>query len=138
NGILTISDFVTSTVFSLQIVPVVTDYFISGTSSLQLYGSGFVEGAATYTYAGGSTQDTSVSAGPDVFNHATFDNTGVTLPEHLHGFGNVTVTTAGGTSAPAFLKEIETGNSRVTGLAFDPAAPEQFWYGDTNSPGKLH
>ena len=49
---------------TLQIVPVVTGLSVNSNGYSYIYGSGFVEGASTYTYAGGSVTDTSTSSSP--------------------------------------------------------------------------
>ena len=106
NGVATLSVLGSSTVLTLQIVPTLTSYSIDGTNTLRLFGTGLQEGSAsnavTYNFAGGSVTDTAGTAGPDVYNNISgSDNTAVYLPsEPVHGFGTVTTTTAGGTSAP--------------------------------------
>ena len=73
---------------------------------------GLQEGSAanpvTYNFTGGTVTDTSASSGPDVQNDVSgSDNAEVYLPnEPVHGFGTVTTTTAGGTSAPLALNEL--------------------------------
>ena len=84
---------------TLQIVPVVTGLSVNSDGTSYIYGSGFVEGASTYTYAGGSVTDTSTSSSPiDVYSSGTVAYLNGVLPQH--GLGGFTVTSAGGTSAP--------------------------------------
>ena len=98
----------------LQIVPTVTLLGLSG-DQLQLFGRGFVEDGTTYAFAGLNLADSDgaidVSAwayGNDV---AYFNN----LPNF--GFGNLTVTSAGGTSAPLTLDLLR----HTAGTAYDTA-----------------
>ncbi len=111
----------------LQIVPTLTSYLVSFTD-LELVGSGFVEDATTYTVAGAVVVDSGGSTSPDVFFsfQTQFDNTGVEFTEPVHGPGVVTVTTAGGTSAPLTLNEIRPGIGSLDGVAFDVSSG-QLW-----------
>jgi hypothetical protein len=128
----------------LQIVPVVSGYNVNGTNTLQLFGSGFQEGSASntvsYNFAGATVSDTSSSSGADVSNAngAGHDNNAVLLTEPVHGLGNVTVTTAGGTSAPLSLNELETGDGLLRDVAFDPSNPNQLWVADNANPAVIH
>ena len=136
NGIATLSWLGSSTTQTLQIVPKLTAYDVSG-STLQLFGSGLVEGASTYTLPGTAVVDTAVSGGPDVLNNVSgSDNTYVNLTEPAHGQGVVTVTTAGGTSAGLSLNAFNP----AVGAIGDVAAVTSsglVWVSDTNNPGKL-
>ena len=49
---------------TLDVVPMVTGLSVNSNGYSYIYGSGFVEGASTYTYAGGSVTDTSTSSSP--------------------------------------------------------------------------
>ena len=107
----------------LQIVPTIQSYDVS--SHLYVYGSGFVEGALTATFAGGEQKDTATnvqpSPGADIYSRDGFDNGAVRLDgEPVHGFGPLTITTAGGTSAPFALNELTQGFGNLRDVAFDP------------------
>jgi uncharacterized protein YjiK len=108
----------------LQIVPTIQSYDVS--SHLYVYGSGFVEGALTAKFAGGEQKDTATnvqpSPGADVYSRDGFDNGVVRLDgEPVHGFGPMTISTAGGTSAPFALNELTQGFGNLRDVAFDPA-----------------
>ncbi|HSV15380.1 MAG TPA: hypothetical protein VLI90_14060, partial [Tepidisphaeraceae bacterium] len=143
NGVTTLSVLGSSASQTLQIVPTLTSYNVNSVNSLNLYGTGLQEGSATntvtYNFAGGSVSDTAANSGPDVQNNVSgSDNTFVTLTEPVHGFGTVTTTTAGGTSAPLVLNEFETGLGLIRGIAIDPANPTHLWVADNANPAKIH
>ena len=94
----------------LQVVPTLTGYNVAGTT-LQLFGSGLVEGNnASYQLAGGATVTRhGEHAGPDVFFRRVRQRRGSNIGEPVHGLGRVTVTTAGGTSAPLAVNELRPG-----------------------------
>ena len=48
------------------------------------------------------------------------------------------MTTAGGTSAPIALNEMETADGFLRDLAMDPNNPNQVWVADNANPAKLH
>ena len=50
----------------------------------------------------------------------------------------MTTTTAGGTSAPFALNEMETGDGYLRDVAMDPNNPGQVWVADNGNPAKLH
>jgi hypothetical protein len=50
----------------------------------------------------------------------------------------VTVTTAGGTSAPMTLNEMEPADGYLRDVAMDPSNPGQVWIADNANPAKLH
>ena len=103
----------------LQMVPTLTSYNVSG-STLQLFGSGLVEGNnASYQFAGATVTDTAPNSGPDVGSFS-FDNGVVNIPEPVHGLGGVTVTTAGGTSAALAVNELKV-SSTLSDVALDPS-----------------
>ena len=142
NGVTTLSVLGSSSAPTLQIVPVLSGYSVDGTDTLRLYGLGLQEGSAantvTYNFAGGSISDTSGSGGPDVYNNSP-DNSAVYLPaEPVHGFGPVTTTTAGGTSAPLTLNEFQTGDGYIRDIAAVPGQPNELWVADNGNPAKLH
>ena len=77
----------------LQIVPVVTSFDENG--RIQLFGKGFVEGASTYQFAGGAVVDSQLTdSDANVLGNAV-DNDRADVDNPAHGFGPVTVTTAG-------------------------------------------
>jgi len=108
-----------------------------------LFGSGFVEGASSYNFAGASVTDTPADANNvDVYydaassvqNGSAYLNR-TALP--THGLGNVSVSTAGGSSAPLTLNSVRVN---VTGtspgdVAVDAAG--KLWVGDYTNPGHL-
>ncbi|MHC5112427.1 MAG: beta strand repeat-containing protein, partial [Planctomycetota bacterium] len=106
----------------LQIVPVVTSADINNsTPNLRLDGSGFVEGNDTvYTLGNGSVTDTSTNTTINVFSSGSAVN--VTTP--VHGLGNVTVQTTGGTSAPVAVNWLHPGLGQLHDVAFDATANE--------------
>ncbi len=129
------TDFADGT-FLLQIVPTITRVdafagFNATNASIELFGSGFIEGNGT-EYRAGSTvvPDLSTVTGPDVFGgfdaNGTFvENAGafLTMPLNDGSFGPISVTTAGGTSAPFVVGEL-TGIIS-TALSGTPADPTQ-------------
>ena len=119
----------------LQIVPTLSSYNVYTTNGVQLFGTGLVEGASTYSFAAASVVDTATGSGADVFNSGGIDNSGVNVSEPVHGFGSVTATTAGGTSAPLTLNELEPGDGLLRDVAF---AGGQLWVVDNGSPAKIH
>ena len=125
----------------LQIVPVVTGYTDNG-GTLTLAGGGFVEGAASYNLPGVTVTDTAANSGPDVVESAYnpnlgyIDNTGVNIPEPVHGAGNVTVTTAGGRSAPLALNVFNPGVGNLGDVAAVTSSG-LVWVSDSNNPGNL-
>jgi len=117
----------------LQIVPVVTGYDVNG-GNLILNGKGFLEGAATYTLGNTVLTDTAGNVGPDVYYDG---NDTVQFGEPAHGFGPLTVTTAGGTSAPFQLNEATLPYGYLRDVAFDAATGDIWVTGDSNQPGRL-
>ena len=93
---------------ALQIVPVLdsvdfTSIAGDGSSAqVVLRGAGFTEGVGTYRFGNVDVIDNSVGQGPDVRGQFIRDNDSVflTLPTTGDYHGAVTVTNAGGTSAP--------------------------------------
>ena len=143
NGITTLSMLGSSTVLPLQIVPTLSSYYVNSVGSLRLYGTGLQEGSAnntvTYNFTGGSVSDTAANSGPDVQNYISgSDNNFVDRAEPVHGFGTVTTTTAGGTSAPLTINELQTGDGLLRSLAMNTANPTQIWVGDNGNPAALH
>ena len=96
---------------AFQIVPVVnfadfTSVSSDGSSAAAVIrGVGFTEGVGTYTFATTSVVDTNTQTGPDVYydtsaGYRLNGQVGLTVPLNGNVYGAVTVTTAGGTSAP--------------------------------------
>jgi hypothetical protein len=125
----------------LQIVPTVTSADIQ--FSTVLFGTGFVEGSGTYNFAGNSAADTPADGNTniDVASDAVDQNRRVNITRtglSRHGLGNVTITTAGGTSAPFALNTLRlnvTGPS-LGDVAVDPASGN-FWVSDQANPAHL-
>jgi hypothetical protein len=67
------------------------------------------------------------------------NNGRVNMTDPVHGIGNLTVTTAGGTSAPLVLNEVRTAvPDQAFDMAFD-AASGHVWMADSNTnPNALH
>ena len=144
NGVTQLGVIGAANPMTLQIVPKLTSYAVDGTDTLRLFGTGLQEGSAgntvTYNFAGGTVSDTTANSGPDVYNTVSgSDSTAVYLPsEPVHGFGTVTTTTAGGTSAPMTLNEMQPADGYLRDLAMDPSNPGQMWIADNANPAKLH
>ena len=143
NGVTQLGVIGAANPITLQIVPVLTSAQIIGTDSIRLFGRGLQEGSVvntvSYNFAGGTTTDTSAGAGPDVQNNVSgSDNTFVDMTDPVHGFGSVTTTTAGGTSAPMTLNEMEPADGYLRDVAMDPSNPGQAWIADNGNPAKLH
>jgi hypothetical protein len=132
----------------LQIVPVLKRYDENG-ANLSLIGSGFVEGATRYDLAGQSITDSAINAGADVTY--VYDATlgyiyggGVTLNAATlprYGLGNVSITTAGGTSAPLALNALRPGSDTTAvgelgDVAVDPTSGA-LWVVDLTNPGHI-
>ncbi len=131
----------------LQIVPVLKSFDENG--SLNLYGAGFVEGDSNLVLAGVSMTTRWSTPGrhhvllrqharcsTSTTAAATF--TAATLPRY--GLGNVTVTTAGGTSAALALNVMRPGSdSASVGALGDVAvnAAGNLWVSDTANPSRL-
>jgi hypothetical protein len=134
----------------LQVVPTLT-----GFSGYSLSGSGLVEGATRYDFPGAATVvDDNVGAGFDVTSPYYYDDDQLpsddssrdrayldTTALRAHGTGGLTVSTAGGTSAPLALNALRPGSdSATTGaladVAVDPASGA-LWTLDQANPGNL-
>ena len=143
NGVTKLSILGASTSVTLQIVPVVTSAHVNGTNAIQFFGTGFQEGSAgntvSYNFAGASVTDTAANTGPDVSNNVSgSDNTFVNIAEPAHGFGTISVKTAGGTSASIALNDMGTGVGFLRDIAMNPANPGQVWAMDNANPATLH
>ena len=142
NGVTRLQVFGSATQPLLQIVPTLTGFDL--TDHTTLFGSGFVEGASTYHLAGVDRTDTpaDINSTVDVSFNQTFtaDNGRVDLYQAAlptHGLGPVTVTTAGGTSAPLTLNALRVAveGSSLGDVAVNAAG--QLWVSDYTSPGHL-
>src|SRR5262249_21940774 len=103
---------------------------------LQLFGEGFVEGGGTYNLPSATVTDTSISNSPVDVVSSGVDNGAVNIPEPQHGLGNVTVTTAGGTSAPLAVNELDPGQGYLHDVAFD-TTNNRLWVVDNNNAQKI-
>jgi hypothetical protein len=139
NGAFALQVFGSSSQPLLQIVPTLTRY--DQQSSPYLYGTGFVENASSYNFAGVTATDIAGDTNIDVY-YGDLDQNGrayldrTALP--THGLGNVTVTTAGGTSAPFALNVLQV-NVTGTNLGDIAVAPSSgaIWITDYTNPGHL-
>jgi hypothetical protein len=144
NGVYSLQVFGSSTQPLLQIVPVLTRLDFNG--SLLLYGAGFVEGSSQYSVGGVSVGDTVVNNGVDVSYYydsargayiygglATLDSADLAS----YGFGNVIVTTAGGTSAAVALNQLKLNIAGTDPGDVAVNAAGQLWVSDYTNPGHL-
>ena len=136
NGAFTLQVLGSATQPLLQIVPTLTSFDQQG--GIYLYGTGFAENASSYAFAGASVADTDGNI--DVYyntdqNGRAYLNT-TALP--THGLGNVTVTTAGGTSAPLALNvvQVAVAGTSLGDVAIDPSTGAM-WVSDYTNPGHL-
>ncbi|SEF48157.1 Ig-like domain (group 3) [Nitrosospira multiformis ATCC 25196] len=142
NGVASLQVFGSASQPLLQIVPKLTGFDVQS-GALYLYGSGFVEGASSYGFAGATVADSRVNGGVDVYyntdqnGRAYLDNS--TLPRH--GLGGLTVTTAGGTSAALDLNLLRPGSDTgaiglLGDVAVDPVTGA-LWVSDNSNPGHI-
>ncbi|MGE0642375.1 MAG: Ig-like domain-containing protein [Nitrospira sp.] len=142
NGVTLLQVFGSATQPLLQIVPTLTGFDIGGFAvATTLFGSGLVEGASTYRFTGAEVTDSPADVNSTIdVGFFTADNGRVDLyPTALptHGLGNVTVTTAGGTSTPLPLNAVRV---TVEGINLGDVAVNaagQVWVSDSASPGHL-
>ena len=114
-----------TTAATLQVVPVVTAAAMNGTASAQIQGLGFEEGnGSIYSFAGATLVNSSSSSGPDVIydyaNGSDVSNGLVNLAPPTSGAGSLTVTTAGGTSAPFAWDAIDPNLGDLSDVAVNP------------------
>jgi hypothetical protein len=142
NGAFTLQLFGSSSQPLLQIVPTITSYDVQDRTVL--FGSGFVEGATSYSFPGANVTDTPADASNtiDVWYDAPTSNQNgsaylnrTALP--THGIGNATITTAGGTSAPLALNSVRVNipGTNLGDVAVD--ATGKLWVTDQGNPGHL-
>ena len=103
----------------------VTAAAMNGTASAQIQGLGFEEGnGSIYSFAGATLVDSSSSSGPDVIydyaNGSDVSNGLVNLAPPTSGAGSLTVTTAGGTSAPFAWDAIDPNLGDLSDVAVNP------------------
>ena len=139
NGAFTLQMFGSTSQPLLQIVPTITSVDVQDRTVL--FGSGYVEGAATYNFAGASVTDTPADPNNiDVYYDSVDQNRSAYLNRSAlptHGLGNVTVTTAGGTSAAFALNSVRVS---VAGTSLGDVAVDasgKLWVGDYTNPGHL-
>ena len=138
NGAARLWVFGSSTQPLLQIVPTVASDVLTG-GNLQAAGTGFAEAASTYTVANKTVVDTAANAGPDVFEqYPTYVPNGtVNIPELVHGYGSLVVTTAGGSSAAYPVNYANPGFGYLRDVAVDPTS-NATWTIDNASPAVIH
>ncbi|WP_457334994.1 hypothetical protein [Rhizobacter sp. P5_C2] len=142
NGVVALQIFGSANQPLLQIVPTLSGADIQ--SRTVLLGSGFVEGNASYSFAGATVSDSALDAGNhiDVFNDGVDQNRLVNIDRTAlpaHGLGNVSVTTAAGSSAAFALNTLRVNlppGAGIGDVAVDPASA-QLWVSDQASPAHL-
>jgi hypothetical protein len=143
NGAFTLQVFGSASQPLLQIVPTLTEFDIQDRTVL--FGSGFVEGATSYSFAGASVVDSAADANTnniDVYYAANFStqNGSAYLNRNAlpsYGMGEVSISTAGGISAPLALNTIRVSaaGTSLSDVAVDGAG--KLWVSDYNNPGHL-
>ena len=143
NGAFTLQVFGSAMQPLLQIVPTLTSYDQQG-SGVTLFGSGYVEGASSYAFTAATVTDTPADPGNiDVYYNIDFSAQNgrttinrIALP--IHGAGNVTVSTAGGTSAALDLNlvQVAVAGTSLGDVAIDPNTGAM-WVSDYTSPGHI-
>ena len=109
---------------------------------LVLFGSGLVENASTYSFTGATVTDTAADNNTiDVYYASGEQNRSAYLNRTAlptHGFGPVSVTTAGGTSAALALPVVQVAveGTSLGDVAIDSASGAM-WVSDYTSPGHL-
>jgi hypothetical protein len=140
NGAFGLQVFGSSSQPMLQIVPTISSVDVQDRTVV--FGSGFVEGGSTYTFAGASVTDTpALGNSADVYYSAYSAYNGSAYLDRgalpAHGLGNVTVTTAGGTSAAFAFNSVRvsvSGNA-LGDVAVDAAG--KLWVNDMANPTHL-
>ncbi|MGS0756098.1 beta strand repeat-containing protein, partial [Roseateles sp. GG27B] len=140
NGAYSLQVFGSASQPLLQIVPTISSIDIQDRTVL--FGSGYVEGGSTYTFAGASVTDTPADPNNiDVYYDSVEQNRSAYLNRTAlptHGLGNVTVSTAGGTSAAFALNtvRVDAAGTSLGDVAVDPVSGK-LWVGDQANPGHL-
>jgi len=141
NGVISLQVLGSTSQPRVQIVPTLTSVDIQSNTTL-LFGSGLIEGASTYNFIGATVTDSAADSGNtiDVNTDNIFDNHAVGINRTAlptHGVGNVTVSTAGGTSTPFALNTVRVAVTSNPGdVAFDPTSGN-LWVSDQASPTHL-
>ncbi|MGB8166337.1 MAG: Ig-like domain-containing protein, partial [Chthoniobacteraceae bacterium] len=114
----------------LQIVPTLADIDVAIFGSnyrgqtVRLRGSGFIEGTSTINFGTAQVVDSSPFSGPDVFFGYTRENDGMNVVAPADAqFGPITVTTAGGTSAPLEISLTSLVATATRGTPANPLLP---------------
>ncbi|NML45874.1 phosphatase PAP2 family protein [Ramlibacter sp. G-1-2-2] len=138
NGVFGLQVFGSTTQPLLQIVPVLDSYDVSGTT-LTVFGGGLVEGGSSYAFPGSTIVDASTDSNTDVYYNSDFSaqngrvNFNNTVPNS--GLGGMTVTTAGGTSAPLNLNVMRVSGGVLNDVAVAPNG--DLWTTDNANPTHL-
>jgi large repetitive protein len=141
NGAHSLRLFGSASTPMLQVVPTLTAYDVN--DRVILYGSGLIEGNGSYQFAGATVVDAAddpnnldvyYSTGNSFQNGSVYINRTV-LP--TSGLGAVSVTTAGGTSAPLDLNfvRVTVPGTTLGDVAVD--ADGKLWISDYTNPGQL-
>ena len=126
----------------LQVVPTLSSVDVQG-GTVYLYGSGYAEGASTYNFPGAVVTDDNVNGTIDVYNHNDQNQRAQLNSDTLRyfGLGGVSVSTAGGTSAPLVHNVLRPGNATGTFGALADVAVDQatgaLWTIDVANPDRL-
>ena len=115
---------VTDGEFRLQIVPIVRSVDVTSLDtnnvSMVIFGDGIIEGESTvYHFGNYSLTDISATTGPDVKSLSST----LTIPYSDSIYGDVSITTAGGRSAPFRVKLDSIPSQALSGTATDPNHP---------------
>jgi hypothetical protein len=139
NGAFNLQVFGSANQPLLQVVPTLSGVDVQDRTVL--WGSGFVERGSSYSFAGASVSDAVPDGDIDVYYSADSVQNGsvylnrTALPRH--GLGNVSVTTAGGTSAPYALNtvRVSVAGTNLGDVAVD--ASGALWVNDMANPSNL-
>ena len=117
----------------LQVVPTISSIDITSSNQARLVGSGISEGDSSYNFVGGVLVDPDGSFNTvDVFSNGSQVNLNA-LP--VHGFGELTVTTAAGTSNAITPNFLSAGLGDLRDIAFDGT---HLWLAPRQSGQQLH